>query len=781
MTAAANNTARMRLLLKRLDYYGAVIASTPLLDMDSVAETACTLAENILGYRGVIFHIHRGTCYRHTLKTIRRKPVILNSMDVALLKHAMQNLESPTLVRPGELDVYGKTAQDAGRSSLGRHALVAPFAARDYAGMNLDGYLVAAGPPEDADPDVDMNLLNILATITSAAVNGSLAFSRVAKTNKQLRGEAHRRSLTEQELRRSEERYRTVAQHNHGWEGWIGPDGETLYVSPSAERISGYPPERFESRSDFIEQIIHRDDLDTWRQAMADSSGSVTGPLDFRIFRNDGHMRWVSQVNSRVRSDDGRDLGVRYSIQDITERKFNEFQLQAEAFHDPLTGLANRSLCLNRISQAMERCKRRGNYHFAVIFSDLDRFKFVNDCFGHSCGDMLLAEFAQRLLRCVRGLDTVARIGGDEFILLLEELESPREAIRITKRLRSLIAEPFRVDNQELNVTTSLGIVLGPTDYSTPEALLRNASIALHRAKDAGRNRFKVFNSRMLDQYNRRMRMENDMRNALVNKEFHLLYQPIFSLRNYSLIGFEALARWDHPTQGAITPSEFIPLAEETGFIVELGYWALRQACSDMAGWLEESPNGQDVALSVNISTRQFTQPDLVEQIMTIVNRTGMPPEQLKLEITESSLMADTKAALDKINCLKRMGIRFSVDDFGTGYSSMNSLQEFPLDNLKIDLSFVRNMHQTPEKLEIVRAIINLAHNLGLEVVAEGVELTNQRDILASLRCDFGQGYLYSRPVPSDEARAYMIRGVPATCRAHIDGKDGGGMSRGQV
>lgn len=781
MTTVKHSTSRMELLLERLDYYGSIIANTPLLDMKSVAETACCLTENILGYRNVVFHIQRGGCYRHTLKTVQRKSAPLDDVDVALIKHAMKNLEESARVEPGELDLPRNGTPGPGASPMGSYALVSLFSAGDYAGMVLDGFLVASGPPEDADPDIDMHLLNVLGTVTAAAVDGSLAFSRIAKTNKQLREEAHRRSKTETELRESEERYRTVAQYNHGWEGWVGPGGEVLYISPSAQRITGYPPEQFQNQPEFIEQIIHRDDLANWQRTMADRTTDVSNPIDFRIFRKDGHMRWVSQVNSQVRSEDDRYLGVRYSIQDITERKFSDLLLQAEALHDPLTGLANRNLCLNRINLAVERSKRREDCQFAVVFADLDRFKFVNDCFGHACGDMLLVEFAQRLLRCVRGLDTVARIGGDEFVLLLEELESPHEVIRISKRLRQLIQEPFQLDNQELQITTSLGIVFGSTEYSTPEDLLRNANIALHRAKEAGRNRFKVFNARMFEQHNLRMRMESDMRKALANKEFRLLYQPIFSLSDFSLIGFEALVRWDHPTQGTINPSEFIPLAEETGFIVDLGYWVLARACSDMAQWLSEKPGCTNTAMSVNISTRQFNQPDLVERIQAIVNRTGMPVEMLKLEITESSLMTDTKSALDKIKALKSLGIRFSVDDFGTGYSSMNSLQEFPLDNLKIDLSFVRNLHHSPESLEIVRAIINLAHNLGLDVVAEGVEMTNQFDILASLHCDFGQGHLYSHPVPYEEARAYMIQGFHDAHRPTLNGKDGGETCQRQV
>jgi diguanylate cyclase (GGDEF)-like protein/PAS domain S-box-containing protein len=579
------------------------------------------------------------------------------------------------------------------------------------------------------------------------------------ETTRKLERTIARLKRSREALTKSEERYRIIADYNYDLETWIGPDEQMLYVSLSCERITGYPPEKFMEDPHFMDQIIHKDDLTLWKQNMEYETIQDDQTFDFRIFRKDGRMRWLSQVNRKVFGYKGEPLGVRCSMSDITHRKQMEIQLRHQALHDPLTGLANRTFCLERVRQALERIKRRENYYFALVFIDLDRFKVINDSFGHSFGDKLLIEVGERLVRCVRGLDTVSRFGGDEFVILLEELVLPREAIRIVNRMREALHEPFYIDSQEMLITASFGIVLKPSEVKNADALLQNANIAMYRAKKVGRDRLKVFNTKMLEQAVQLMALETDLRRAIANREFFLVYQPIYTMSEGRLAGFEALVRWQHPERGLIGPGEFIPVAEETGFIVELGLWVLEEACRTLSGWLAfEGQNG--LTMSVNISARQFSQSDLVDQVKRILTTTGVPSRAVKLEITETTIMENADSAVDKLNRLKALGVGLSVDDFGTGYSSISYLYRFPLDTLKIDLSFVKMIDVAPENREIVKGIINLAHSLKLNVVAEGVERPVHREILASLDCDYAQGFLFSRPIGECDVPALF--GLPA-------------------
>lgn len=567
------------------------------------------------------------------------------------------------------------------------------------------------------------------------------------------------RKSTLKALRASEERYRTVANHIYDWESWISPEGRALFVSPSCERITGYPASQFLHEPEFIEGIIHKEDLHLWQRQMRDESRREGLPLDFRIITRSGEERWVSQEWRRAFDEQGGDLGLRTSIRDITGRKHMEQKLTHQALHDPLTGLANRSLCLDRIRGASQRAARREAYRFAVVFVDLDRFKSINDGFGHSCGDDLLIEFSRRIAGIVRSLDTVSRFGGDEFVILLEELPSLRRVIQFVKRVRESLATPFTVKGYEVQLTASFGIAFGIDGTQRPEDLLQKANIAMHRAKEMGRDRIKVFNSRMLEQAILYMTLENDMRRAIARNEFSLAYQPIYSLREHHLVGFEALLRWDHPGHAFSGPGEFIHLAEETGLIIELGKWALREACATLSLLRACHPWARDLKMSVNISPRQFSQADLVQSITHILCETEIPPDRLRLEITETAIMENAAVAVDKLQRLKSLGITISVDDFGTGYSSMAYLQRLPLDILKIDLSFVRRIETTPENQLIVKAIISLAHSLGLQVVAEGIEKEAHCDHLNALDCEFGQGFFFSQPLPYAEAESLVARG----------------------
>jgi len=408
----------------------------------------------------------------------------------------------------------------------------------------------------------------------------------------------------------------------------------------------------------------------------------------------------------------------------------------------------------------VERSLRRVNYHFAVAFLDVDRFKFINDSLGHEVGDQLLVAVAKRLQENIRGLDTISRFGSDEYVLVMEELVSPREGVHIANRVVQLLREPFSIDGQLLHVTISLGVALSPMDTTRPEDLARNASIAMQRARASGGDRVKIFNAKMLDQAIQLITLESDLRQAISSNAFFLHYQPIVALDGNRIVGMEALLRWRHPEKGLISPATFIPVAEETGLIHKLGRWVLADACATMSKWRRAMPQMNGMFLSVNISGKQFSHSGLVETVNKTLEETGLPSHILKLEITETAIMEEAESSVEKLVKLKNLGVMLSVDDFGTGYSSMSYLQRFPLDTLKIDLSFVRMLEHSSENVEIVKAIINLAHTLKLKVVAEGVEKSSQHKVLRSLACDYGQGYLFSKPIPATAMSDVIHKGV---------------------
>lgn len=431
---------------------------------------------------------------------------------------------------------------------------------------------------------------------------------------------------------------------------------------------------------------------------------------------------------------------------DITERKQLEEQLLYRALHDPLTGLANRTLCLDRIAQANERAARRPENTFAVVFIDLDGFKAINDSLGHEAGDLVLSEVAKRLLACARRVDTVCRYGGDEFILVLEEV-NPRETVRTVKRVQESLEHPLTVGTQKLLVQASYGIAYAPQENCQPEDLLRNANIALHRAKLSGKDKIVAYRRGMHEAAIHTMSLQSDMRRGLDADEFFMVYQPIFNLADNRLVGFEALIRWRHPQRGLVGPGEFIPIAEDSGFIYELGHFALNHACKDMVEQLSVLSQEDHLTISVNLSPRQLSRQGLAEQIEQTLTSTGLPPSSLVLEVTESSIMKYPEASAHILARLKEKGVEIAIDDFGTGYSSMSVLQKLPLDRLKVDMSFVARMTHSREDREIVRAIITLSHSLNLKTVAEGIETEEQRLSLRHMGCDMGQGYLCSRPM----------------------------------
>jgi diguanylate cyclase (GGDEF)-like protein len=454
------------------------------------------------------------------------------------------------------------------------------------------------------------------------------------------------------------------------------------------------------------------------------------------------------------------------------ERVSRELQESREhfrhaAFHDSLTELPNRTLLADHLRLAIERARRRPEHLFAVLFLDLDRFKNINDSLGHAAGDRLLVETARRLERCSRPTDTVARLGGDEFGVLLDGLESECDAVRIAERVQEELMRPFLLGGHEVYTAASIGITLSTHGYEDPENVLRDADTAMYRAKEKGKARYELFDADMHADALARLRLENDLRRAVEHGEFEVYYQPVIALASGKLSGFEALVRWRHPERGIVGPAEFIPLAEETRMVTEIGGWVLGEACRQMSEWRELIPSQQHLTVSVNLSSKQLTQPGLAESVRRALRDTELPPHCLKLEITESAVMDNAEGAATLLAQLRALGIQISIDDFGTGYSSLSYLHRFPVDTLKIDRSFVAKMTDNSENGEIVRTIVTLASNLGMGVVAEGVETAEQHARLEALGCEYGQGFLYSRPVEAESALALIRRGVPAP-HAHI-------------
>jgi len=459
--------------------------------------------------------------------------------------------------------------------------------------------------------------------------------------------------------------------------------------------------------------------------------------------------------------------GVLMSIVDITERKRVEAELRRTAFHDGLTGLPNRTLFLDNLLRLNAAAKRYGHRPFALLFLDLDRFKVINDSLGHSVGDKLLIEVAQRLVECTREEDTVARLSGDEFAILLEQVRGPEDAVRVATRVLERLVDPVLLNDNDVSISGSIGIALSLTGDHSPEDLLRDADMAMYQAKARGLG-YQIFDAKTHARALERMRLEIDMKRAIERKQIQLHYQPIISLETGHLAGFEALARWNNNGRGAISPAQFIPLAEETGLVCQLSHSLFREACEQMRHWREQFPLRQDCFISVNVSSKQVSHGDLIDELDRVLEESGLEPQYLRLEITETALVENTRAASHTLAQLKKRRIKLCLDDFGKGFSSLNYLHRFPIDVLKIDRSFVRrlganlgNDHHKKRPYEIVRTIVALAQILGMQVVAEGVEISDQLNVLKDLGCEFGQGFLFSPAVDATDAVRFFETDLP--------------------
>jgi diguanylate cyclase (GGDEF)-like protein/PAS domain S-box-containing protein len=542
----------------------------------------------------------------------------------------------------------------------------------------------------------------------------------------------------------NEARFRSLVQNSSESITVIDADGIVRYHSQAARRIFGDNPESVLGTR-WIE-VLHEADRAQAAALLADVAthpgATATGEWRRQAF---GGWRYVETLATNLLEDPGV-RGIVLNSRDISERKALEEQLTHQAFHDALTSLANRALFHDRVEHALAKARRTANL-LAVLFLDLDNFKTVNDSLGHVAGDQLLRGIARRVNDCVRTGDTVARFGGDEFAILLEDVRDEAEANQVAQRIDQALRAPFHLDGKDVFITASTGIALSTAGAAGADELLRNADVAMYTAKERGKGRHVTFEPDMHAAVMRRLELEADLRRAVEREEFLVYYQPLFDLRSGRMAGTEALVRWHHPEKGLVSPADFIPVAEDTGLIVPLGSWVLRQACRDLRDWQRRFPATAPAKINVNLSARQLQQAGLVEEVAAALQESGLAPSHLVLEITESVLMQDAASAVSRLTELKHLGVQLAIDDFGTGYSSLSYLQQFPVDTLKIDKSFVDGVGREPERAALASAIIELGRTLGLKTVAEGIEEPAQAAELTLLGCDVGQGYHFARPM----------------------------------
>jgi diguanylate cyclase (GGDEF)-like protein/PAS domain S-box-containing protein len=567
----------------------------------------------------------------------------------------------------------------------------------------------------------------------------------------------------ERALRESEERFRSLVQNASDLITVIDPDTRVRYQSPAIQRVLGFDPEASIGRR--LVDLVHPDDAARFLAALGDlmtkPAGTITG--EGRVRDVEGVWRHLEFTGSDQRAHPAIG-GLVLNVRDVTERKRLEDQLRHQALHDPLTQLANRTRFSDRLEHALAP-RTRSSAHVAVIFIDLDNFKGVNDSLGHSAGDRLLSQVAERVTRCLRPGDTVARLGGDEFAILLEDIAGIEDAETAADRVFAALRDPFILEGKEVSVRASAGIATtAQAGAADAGALLRDADIAMYAAKSQGRDCYRVFEPGMRASMVERLELLADLPRAVEEGQLLLHYQPIFLLQGGRLSGVEALVRWRHPQRGLLSPQQFIPLAEESGAILPIGKWILRQACQQAVRWTEQFPGQSGWTISVNVSARQLEHPAFGDEVAAILHESGLAPRRLILEITESVMMGDVDLMLERLRALKGLGVGLAIDDFGTGYSSLSYLRQFPFDLLKIDKSFIDDLGTIVGRKEFTRAIVELGKSLDVELVAEGIERGEQLARLQSMECELGQGFLFAKPMASE--------GVEALLRSLADGAD---------
>jgi len=566
---------------------------------------------------------------------------------------------------------------------------------------------------------------------------------------------------SDEALRESEERYALAARGaNDGlWD--LNLLTNVMYFSPRWKSMLGYHEDEIGDKLEEWLDRVHDSDRERAKAELTAHQNGLTPHFESeqRLLHKDGTFRWMLSRGLAVRDASGKATRVAGSQTDITQGKVT----------DPLTGLPNRLLFIDRLGRLLNHAKRRKDHFFAVLFLDLDGFKMINDSLGHLVGAQLLLAVSDRLEKCLRLTDTVARLGesftmarlgGDEFTVLLDDLKDLGDAKLTADRLMKVLTAPFILGGREVFTSVSIGIALSNTAYTNPDDMLRDADTAMYRAKSLGKSRYEVFDADMRASMVARLQIETDLRHALEREEFRNFYQPIVALESGRIVGFEALLRWQHPIRGLIGPDEFIHIAEETGLIRELGWWNLREACRQLSEWKKYSDNYLNFTMNVNLSAKQFLQPNLVEEIRDLILELDFSPETLKLEITESTVMIDPTATTKMLQQIKDLGVLLAIDDFGTGYSSLSYLPCFPLDTLKIDRSFISSVGHAGEGMEIAKTIMPMAKNLRLDVIAEGVETIEQVALLKKLHCKYAQGYYFSKPLAAEEVAA-LLAGAP--------------------
>lgn len=695
--------------------------------------------EHVGNQLGRVLQRHRAD-RRLIQRTQDYRDLFARAHDAILIIEAAN--ETVLEANPSACKLYGRSQSEL-RGHMLDELAADPGVTRGHLRQALEGEVVAF---EDVHLRADGEQMTLEVNVSPVSYRNRQAVVAIIRDISQ-------RVRAERALRRSEQRYALAARAaNDGLWDWDLDSGE-VYYSPRWKTMLGLAEDAGEPSTRLWFDRVHPEDAVRLQWELVHHLEGATDHFasEHRLLHASGEYRWVLARGLAERDEaDERSHRIAGSLSDITERKQAEEQLLHDALHDSLTGLPSRVLFNDRLTRAIKRARRHGECHFAVLFLDLDDFKIVNDSLGHRAGDDLLVEIGKRIQSALRSTDTVARLGGDEFAVLVEDIKHVGGATRVAEHIHKQLEQPFALDGREVFAGGAIGIALGNADYERAEEMLRDADTAMYRAKKLGRSRHCVFDKAMHDHALAMLDLETALRKAIENEELAVYFQPIVSLESGELSAFEALVRWPRQNGQLVGPMEFIPLAERTGLIVPLGRWVLERACKDAASW----PTPLTVA--VNISAQQLWAPDFVKVVSEALQACGLPSDRLKLELTETLLMDNADEASEVLRQLRALGVQLSIDDFGTGYSSLSYLQRFPITTLKIDRSFVRDMAVGESERMIVRTIIELAHSLGLDLVAEGVETSEQRWLLRDLGCEQGQGYLFSQPIAGADAHTLI-------------------------